>query len=94
MYQTLECENLILLKFLFVNYCSQIGQDLDEDPRLKAMKREWFEGKDCLDIGCNSGLITITIGKQFFANELASKCNFLQLMRRLEHFSFDLLNIL
>ena len=42
---------------------SQISQDLDEDPRLKVMKKEWFEGKDCLDIGCNSGIITITIGK-------------------------------
>lgn len=40
----------------------QIGQDLDEDPRLRLMKKEWFEGKACLDIGCNNGLITIHIG--------------------------------
>ncbi|KAG8387535.1 hypothetical protein BUALT_Bualt02G0031100 [Buddleja alternifolia] len=45
--------------------CYQVGQDLEEDPRLKVMKREWFEGKDCLDIGCNSGLITIAIAKKF-----------------------------
>ena len=32
----------------------QIGQDLQEDPRLKVFKKEWFEGKECLDIGCNS----------------------------------------
>lgn len=44
--------------------CLQVGQDLEEDPRLKVMKREWFEGKDCLDIGCNSGLVTISIGIQ------------------------------
>nr|XP_016490346.1 PREDICTED: probable RNA methyltransferase At5g51130 [Nicotiana tabacum]XP_016490347.1 PREDICTED: probable RNA methyltransferase At5g51130 [Nicotiana tabacum] len=41
------------------------GKDLEEDPRLKAMKKEWFEGKDCLDIGCNSGVITIAIARKF-----------------------------
>ncbi|KAI3443743.1 hypothetical protein Pfo_000408 [Paulownia fortunei] len=46
-------------------YGYRVGQDLDEDPRLQVMKREWFEGKDCLDIGCNSGLITIAIAKKF-----------------------------
>ncbi|KAL6558317.1 hypothetical protein OROMI_018667 [Orobanche minor] len=46
-------------------YGYRVGQDLDEDPRLRMMKREWFEGKDCLDIGCNSGLITIAIAKKF-----------------------------
>lgn len=42
----------------------QVGQDLGEDPRLKVLKKEWFEGKDCLDVGCNNGLITIHIGKK------------------------------
>ncbi|GER35362.1 S-adenosyl-L-methionine-dependentmethyltransferases superfamily protein [Striga asiatica] len=46
-------------------YGYRVGHDLDEDPRLKMMKREWFEGKDCLDIGCNSGLITIAVAKKF-----------------------------
>lgn len=41
----------------------QIDSKLSEDPRLALMKKEWFEGKDCLDIGCNQGLITINIGK-------------------------------
>ncbi|EPS74294.1 hypothetical protein M569_00460, partial [Genlisea aurea] len=54
---------------IFGNYRNYYGyrvdQDLDEDPRLKAMKREWFEDKDCLDIGCNSGLITIAVAKKF-----------------------------
>ncbi|OMO58214.1 tRNA (guanine-N-7) methyltransferase [Corchorus olitorius] len=36
-----------------------------EDPRVKVLKKEWFEGKDCLDIGCNSGVITIQIAKKF-----------------------------
>lgn len=46
-------------------YGYRIGQDMEEDPRLKAMKKEWFEGKDCLDIGCNSGVITIAIAQKF-----------------------------
>ncbi|KAJ9551127.1 hypothetical protein OSB04_015172 [Centaurea solstitialis] len=46
-------------------YSYRIDQGLEEDPRIKVMKKEWFEGKNCLDIGCNSGLITITIAKKF-----------------------------
>ena len=40
----------------------QIGSALTEDPRLVHFKREWFEGKDCLDIGCNEGYVTINLG--------------------------------
>ncbi|KAM7465316.1 hypothetical protein LguiB_012878 [Lonicera macranthoides] len=40
---------------------SAIDQGVEEDARIKVLK-EWVEGKDCLDTGCNSGLITITIG--------------------------------
>ncbi|KAG5559309.1 hypothetical protein RHGRI_009001 [Rhododendron griersonianum] len=46
-------------------YGYRVGQELEEDPRLKVLKKEWFEGKDCLDIGCNNGTITITIAKKF-----------------------------
>ncbi|XP_050218311.1 probable RNA methyltransferase At5g51130 [Mercurialis annua] len=53
----------------FGNYRSyygyRIGKDMEEDPRLKVLKKEWFEGKDCLDIGCNSGIVTIQIAKKF-----------------------------
>ncbi|XP_059432865.1 probable RNA methyltransferase At5g51130 isoform X2 [Corylus avellana] len=56
--------------FPFGNYRNyygyRIGRDLEEeDPRLKVLKKEWFEDKDCLDIGCNSGIITIQIAKKF-----------------------------
>ncbi|XP_010535978.1 PREDICTED: probable RNA methyltransferase At5g51130 [Tarenaya hassleriana] len=55
--------------FPFGNYRNyygyRISHDSDEDPRLKVMRKEWFEGKDCLDIGCNSGIITIHIAKKF-----------------------------
>lgn len=37
----------------------------DEDPRLKYFKHEWFEGRDCLDVGCNAGNLTISIAKKF-----------------------------
>ncbi|KAF3441895.1 hypothetical protein FNV43_RR15810 [Rhamnella rubrinervis] len=60
--------------FPFGNYRSyygyRIGQDLEEDPRLKVFKKEWFEGKDCLDIGCNSGVLTIQIAKKFLCQSI------------------------
>ncbi|KAK7844739.1 putative rna methyltransferase [Quercus suber] len=43
------------------SYWKPIGQDLQEDPRLNVFRKELFEGKECLDIGCNSGIITILI---------------------------------
>lgn len=42
--------------------CIQLTKSVDEDPRLKFFQREWFEGKDCLDVGCNEGFVTISIG--------------------------------
>ncbi|CAJ2676247.1 unnamed protein product [Trifolium pratense] len=47
----------------YYNY--RIGDGVDCDPRLKVFRKEWFEGKDCLDIGCNSGIITIQIALKF-----------------------------
>ncbi|XP_056692969.1 probable RNA methyltransferase At5g51130 isoform X2 [Spinacia oleracea] len=49
---------------------NQVGHDVEEDPRFKVFKKEWFEGKDCLDIGCNSGLITINIAKKFYCRTI------------------------
>ncbi|OIW09998.1 hypothetical protein TanjilG_32738 [Lupinus angustifolius] len=55
--------------FPYGNYKSyygyRIGQGTDEDPRMKVFRKEWFEGKECLDIGCNSGIITIQIAQKF-----------------------------
>ncbi|KAK7251546.1 hypothetical protein RIF29_34839 [Crotalaria pallida] len=46
-------------------YGYRIGQDAEEDPRLKVLRKEWFEGKECLDIGCNNGMVTIQIAQKF-----------------------------
>lgn len=35
------------------------------DPRLGLMRRSWFEGKKCLDVGCNEGHLTIAIVRSF-----------------------------
>ena len=36
-----------------------------EDERLKFFSKDWFKGKDCLDIGSNTGQVTIEIGRVF-----------------------------
>ncbi|KAM0938558.1 putative RNA methyltransferase bin3, bin3-type S-adenosyl-L-methionine binding protein [Dioscorea sansibarensis] len=55
--------------FIYGNYRNYYGyridRNLSEDPRLAVLKREWFEGKDCLDVGCNQGLVTISVAKKF-----------------------------
>ncbi|XVF49138.1 hypothetical protein PTKIN_Ptkin03bG0244200 [Pterospermum kingtungense] len=59
------------LVFPFGNYKNYYGyrigpgREVEEDPRIKVLKKEWFEGKDCLDIGCNSGVITIQIARKY-----------------------------
>ncbi|XP_072968900.1 probable RNA methyltransferase At5g51130 isoform X1 [Typha angustifolia] len=60
--------------FIYGNYKNYYGYRIDrnvnEDPRLAIFKREWFEGKDCLDIGCNQGLITVTIARKFLCRSI------------------------
>ncbi|XP_020675391.2 probable RNA methyltransferase At5g51130 [Dendrobium catenatum] len=67
--------------------------NMEEDPRLQVFKREWFENKDCLDIGCNQGLVTITIAKKFFCRSIVgididkgliddAKCNLRNTVRK------------
>nr|CAB3504703.1 unnamed protein product [Digitaria exilis] len=55
--------------FIYGNYRNYYGYRIDrnvgEDPRLEAFNKQWFENKDCLDIGCNQGLVTIGLAMKF-----------------------------
>ncbi|KAI3880468.1 hypothetical protein MKX03_031019 [Papaver bracteatum] len=59
---------------IFGNYRHYYGyrvcKDMMADPRLMVLKMEWFQDKDCLDIGCNQGLITIEIAKTFHCRSI------------------------
>ncbi|KAF1336467.1 RNA methyltransferase, partial [Globisporangium splendens] len=50
-------------------YTFRLGQlrqgELEEDPRLAVLEAQWFAGKRGLDIGCNSGDLTLAIAKRF-----------------------------
>ena len=37
----------------------------ERDVRLNIFRQEWFEDKDVLDVGCNVGLVTLAIAKDF-----------------------------
>ena len=45
-------------------YGYRVGESL-EDHRIAHLKREWFHGKRCVDIGCNEGLVSLSIAVQF-----------------------------
>uniref|UniRef100_A0AAV1U1X2 RNA methyltransferase n=1 Tax=Peronospora matthiolae TaxID=2874970 RepID=A0AAV1U1X2_9STRA len=55
-------------------YTYRLGQKhqgaLEQDPRLSALNKKWFEGKRGLDVGCNSGEFTITIAKRLVPSYL------------------------
>nr|XP_046265938.1 7SK snRNA methylphosphate capping enzyme-like [Scatophagus argus]XP_046265939.1 7SK snRNA methylphosphate capping enzyme-like [Scatophagus argus]XP_046265940.1 7SK snRNA methylphosphate capping enzyme-like [Scatophagus argus]XP_046265941.1 7SK snRNA methylphosphate capping enzyme-like [Scatophagus argus]XP_046265942.1 7SK snRNA methylphosphate capping enzyme-like [Scatophagus argus]XP_046265943.1 7SK snRNA methylphosphate capping enzyme-like [Scatophagus argus] len=53
-------------KFQYGNYNKYYGYrnpSNSEDPRIRLLRPEWFEGKDVLDLGCNSGHLTLYIAK-------------------------------
>ena len=56
-------------KFRYGNYTRYYGYrnngSFASDSRLKLMKKEWFEGKSVLDIGCNTGQVTIEMARTF-----------------------------
>jgi len=55
-------------KFIYGNYNSYYGyrqQKNMKDSRLTLMEKEWFQGKKCLDIGCNVGTLTIEIASSY-----------------------------
>lgn len=46
-------------------YGYRLGRAFDEDPRLNVLEKRWFAKKRCMDIGCNEGLVTLSIAKKF-----------------------------
>uniref|UniRef100_A0A3B5LFD1 RNA methyltransferase n=1 Tax=Xiphophorus couchianus TaxID=32473 RepID=A0A3B5LFD1_9TELE len=55
-------------KFQYGNYNKYYGYrnpNCSEDPRIHVLRQEWFRGKDVLDLGCNSGHLTLYIAKMF-----------------------------
>ena len=41
----------------------------DDDPRLRLLRPEWFEGRSLLDVGCNEGLVTLAVATRFGCTE-------------------------
>ncbi|XP_077403319.1 7SK snRNA methylphosphate capping enzyme isoform X2 [Vanacampus margaritifer] len=53
-------------KFQYGNYNKYYGYrnpSASEDPRIHVFRPEWFEGKRVLDLGCNSGHLTLYVAK-------------------------------
>lgn len=46
-------------------YGYRLGGAFDQDPRLSVLEKGWFHKKRCLDIGCNEGLVTLSLAKTF-----------------------------
>ncbi|KAG8540030.1 hypothetical protein GDO81_019948 [Engystomops pustulosus] len=54
-------------RFQFGNYCRYYGYrnpSRTDDPRLRALRPEWFRNKAVLDIGCNVGHLTLSVALQ------------------------------
>ncbi|CAD6192269.1 unnamed protein product [Caenorhabditis auriculariae] len=55
-------------KYCYGNFDRYYGIRLnpgEKDQRLSVMKKEWFEKKSVLDIGCNVGFLTLSIAREF-----------------------------
>ena len=59
-------------KFIYGNYNRYYGYRTPsmEDKRLECMKREWFDGKHVLDIGCNVGNLTLSLAKEYHPSKI------------------------
>uniref|UniRef100_A0AC35GNW5 RNA methyltransferase n=1 Tax=Panagrolaimus sp. PS1159 TaxID=55785 RepID=A0AC35GNW5_9BILA len=55
-------------KFRYGNFHRYYGnrlKGLQRDPRLDIFKKEWFQRRNILDIGCNAGYLTLSVAKEF-----------------------------
>ena len=60
-------------KFVHGNYNRYYGYrnpGYERDNRMDSFDSEWFECKDVLDIGCNSGCLTLAIARDFKPNKI------------------------
>ncbi|XP_057305308.1 probable RNA methyltransferase Y17G7B.18 [Hydractinia symbiolongicarpus] len=59
-------------KYKFGNFVHYYNSDRRDsvDTRLSCFKKEWFENKACLDIGCNTGRVTCLIGSHFLPQSI------------------------
>ncbi|XP_060069259.1 7SK snRNA methylphosphate capping enzyme-like [Ylistrum balloti] len=60
-------------KFVYGNYNRYYGYrnpDTADDYRLMSFRKEWFEGKDAIDIGCNVGHVTLAIAKEMHPRKI------------------------
>ncbi|KAK9824349.1 hypothetical protein WJX72_009605 [[Myrmecia] bisecta] len=46
-------------------YGYRLGSAFEEDPRLQVLDKRWFQGRRCLDIGCNEGVVTLSVVQRF-----------------------------
>ena len=55
--------------YLYGNYHRYYGyRTVDvvaDDPRLSMLQKHWFARKRCMDVGCNEGVLTLTLSSQF-----------------------------
>ena len=60
-------------KYTLGNYDSYYNYRYEkrwQDPRLRLLKKDYFLNKDCLDLGCNDGSLTIMIAIKFFPKKI------------------------
>ncbi|XP_033763561.1 7SK snRNA methylphosphate capping enzyme-like [Pecten maximus] len=60
-------------KFIYGNYNRYYGYrnpDTADDQRLMSFRKEWFEGKDAIDIGCNVGHVTLAVAKEMHPRKI------------------------
>ena len=63
----MSCKNARLSHSLILcrYYGYRVTQDFEEDPRLQHLDQQWFAGKSMIDIGCNDGLLTMSLACKF-----------------------------
>ncbi|CAN0195292.1 unnamed protein product, partial [Discosporangium mesarthrocarpum] len=52
------------------NYRGYYSKRYGRDPRLNLLDAAWFRDKDCLDVGCNTGQLSIAIARRFLTRSM------------------------